>query len=117
MAAECISIIIVLLLVIYQYIRLNKWEFAVALLPLLLLPAVHIAGIPLSRITAKALGVERVWPYLLLDVLATVIACILFGVSAMKLKPANYRITYLICCAGFTAILASILAIQVFLRF
>jgi len=107
---ECAAILIVILAVFFIFLRKKKYDYAVCVVPLLLLPFAHIAGevlLPLlTRITAANQNELRIS----IDVTALIGACLMFGsLGQLRIKSKKARRFYFGLCSGFSAILAWIL--------
>ncbi len=116
MIFECSAIILVILILSVLIVRSgNRSGWGVAVLPLLLVPAGHIAGnwmiVPLSRLIP--LGIPAIGIGFELFTLA--VTCLLLGLISSKMKTKRARLAYLIVCGGFSVLLTCVLIVRMVL--
>lgn len=110
MVVECWAILAILLMMVYLFISRGKASVAGAILPLLLLPAIHLIGGPLSRLGGNYLpAIPTALIHVGLDVLAVVISCSIIGGLSRSIARRSTRNGYVLLCCGFTVILAWVL--------
>ena len=109
MLFACWAIVVVLLAMAVIFLRARKKEFAVAILPLLITPAIHIvSGVVakwLSGVVALSAGQLRV----IIDLTAGLISCLLLGLVSRGIEERRTRNGFFWCCAGFVVILTLVL--------
>ncbi|MCL2884642.1 MAG: hypothetical protein FWF49_04085 [Oscillospiraceae bacterium] len=105
----CWAILIVLLLMAVVFLRSKKKGYAAAILPLILVPVVHIAGNFLAVQSAKALPLDPLQLRIVLEIAAGLIACVLLGFSSRAIKEKRSRLAFFISCAGFVVVLDTVL--------
>ena len=105
MLFACWAIVIVLLAMELVFLRARKKEYAVAILPLLITPAVYIvSGVVsgwLSGFLSLAAGQIRV----IIDLTAGMVSCLLLGLASRGIAERRTRNAFFWCCAGFVLIL------------
>ena len=109
MVVECISISAILLAIFFIFVRSNKKKTALATLPLMIVPILHLAGIPLSRWLDHIMPYNRASIYIIIDLVALVAACITLGIMANGFHSKKTRVVYLGVSGLFTTILSCIL--------
>ena len=104
MLFACWAIVIVMAAMFVVFMRARKKEYAFAILPLAMTPFGHIfSGIvarwldPLLPMTAPELRVA-------IDVVISLIACLLLGVSSLHIREKRNRTLFLVCCSGYIII-------------
>ena len=108
MAVECGVITILLLFLIGAFLRTRRNKWALATLPLLSVPATHMASI---FIMGTVLGLEITLAMAAIPVIIALVAgCTWIGFyCAIQLQKKKSRITYLSVTIGFNIILSLIL--------
>lgn len=114
MLFACWAIVIVLVAVSIIFMRAKKREYAVAVLPLAIVPFVHIFSAWLANRLNGIIALHAVEIQIVLDVTAALIACVLTGYFARKITHTRTRMGFTLSCAGFTIILALALVINIF---
>lgn len=104
MTVACLAVIAILLAMSYIYVRAGRKNYALAILPLMLVPVVHAgAGVAYSLLSRFL-----TWDFNLFaiaaDVVALVAACTIFGFLSAKIETKKARMVFLIMCDGFTAL-------------
>ncbi len=107
MVIECITIIVLLAVMAFIYLRKGRKEYAHAIFPMILLPLVHIAAVELVRQSLFSIDVQVI--QIALDIAALVVSCLLTGVSASHIQSRRARNGLVIISALFLIALASIL--------
>ncbi|HIW73219.1 MAG TPA: hypothetical protein H9684_02745 [Firmicutes bacterium] len=109
MLFACWAIVIVLWAMVVIFLRAKKKEYAVAILPLLIAPAVHIfsgvAAAWLGAAVALTAGQLRI----IIDLTAGLISCLLLGLVSRGIEDRRARNGFFWCCAGFVVILTLVL--------
>jgi hypothetical protein len=113
MVLESYAIIALILIMAYIFTRMRRSSgYAVAILPLIIIPAVHIAGRRLVRYFSGVLQMQDKTAWVVLELTALVITCLLLGVISTNMRNRNLKITYLALCGGFSVILTTILLLK-----
>lgn len=111
MILECATIILVI--IVAFFILIGKGNgYAIGVLPLVILPTTHILGKTLSNGVAKMISVTPMTAYILLDVLALMVACLATGIIATQIREKRKRISFLIICGLFSACLCCVLIVN-----
>ena len=113
MLFACWSIVIVLAAMFFVFMRAHKREYAVAVLPLVITPLMHICSGVLARWLDGILPLTWVELRVALDLIAALISCLLIGLSSRSIPVRRSRNVFLIFCSGFIIILALALIINV----
>lgn len=79
----------------------TKKDYAVAISPLIIPPAVNIIGHFFASSIAKITPFDRLITYILLCMVAVLVSGALLGVFSLKFKTKKLRLTYLIMCLVF----------------
>lgn len=109
MLFACWAIVIVLALMIVVFLRAQKKEFAVAILPLMVAPFVHIFSGVLSKTLDAVLPLNTAQIRIIIDLLAGLISCLLLGLLSRGIPGKRTRNGFFWCCAGFVVILTLVL--------
>jgi len=107
---ECSAIIIIILGVFFIFLRQKKGDYAICIVPLLLLPFAHIAGEAIVPLLGKVTAANPEDLRIAIDATALMGACLLFGsLGQLRIKSKKARRFYFGLCSGFTVILSWIL--------
>ncbi len=120
MIVECGTVALLIFVMSYCYLRTGKQSFAVAITPLAFVPIIHIVGEGLGLYIGDLLSISPVLTWAFLDILAAIIAVVLFSLTAFKMKDRAHRISFLIMCVGFTFAFSWVLLVDIispYLRF
>lgn len=79
MLVECISIIMVILMVAFIFLRSHRKDYAITTLPLLVLPMMHILSLALARHLTGMFSLNAQGIMVALDATALVISCTVLG--------------------------------------
>ena len=109
MVVECVTTAAIILLIAFTFLRAGRTNYAVAALPLALVPAVHVLAGFCAKYFAQLLGARTGIVILCADLLALVVSCILYGVFVNAISSKRSRKTYLICCGAFSLIFTFLL--------
>ena len=110
MYAGSIAIIAVIALMAGVFLKAGKMNYVLAVAPLILVPAAHLIGYPLSVQLGKLLPPRPALFATLLDLGALGVSAILFGfVAGSLIEPGKSRKIYLICCGLFSVVLTMVL--------
>ena len=91
------------------YLRRKKARYAVATVPLLLLPFMNIIANFLGDKLSNLLKMEYFVVYSFLNLLAVVISCLIIGICSVKFSRKSTRVAYVAMSLIFNIALASIL--------
>ena len=113
MIFECSAIILVILIMSFMSLKSGKKSgWSIAMLPLILVPAGHIAGLWLSAPIARLLHITIVAAWIGIDLCVLTITCLLLGIISLNIKKARLRICYLSMCGLFSALLTCVLIVR-----
>mgnify|MGYP006874638096 CR=1 FL=1 len=108
MAIECSVITLLMLFIVGAFIRARRKMWALATLPLFLVPSTHAISIFVMTIVLK-LEVTLALAAIPI-IIALVVSCTWIGfVAATMIRKKKSRISYLAICVGFDVILSLIL--------
>lgn len=109
MLFACWAIVIVLSLMVLVFLRARKKEYAVAILPLLIAPFVHIFSGLLAKGMDTFLSLSTGQIRIMIDLTAGLISCLLLGLASRGIPDRRTRNGLFWCCAGFVVILTLVL--------
>lgn len=105
MIAECWTIVAILIMLSLLLLRREKHEVSFALLPLVIVPLVHISAGPIVRLLVQKIVLPFHFLVIAVDGIGLVIACIAIGVVGAFVKNKKIRWVYFLTCGGFSVIL------------
>ncbi|MFV0497852.1 MAG: hypothetical protein ACK5L0_06785 [Candidatus Fimivivens sp.] len=111
MIFECSAIILVILVMSFMSLG-KKSAWSIAMLPLLLVPAGHMAGLWLSQPIAELLHITTVAAWIGIDLCILTVTCVLLGIISLNIKRTRQRIAYLTVCGLFAALLTCVLIVR-----
>lgn len=109
MLFACWAIVIVLLAMVIIFLRARKKEYALAILPLLIAPAVHIFSGVAAKWLDAAVPLSAGQLRIIIDLTAGLISCLLLGLASRGIADRRTRNGFFWCCAGFVVILTLVL--------
>ena len=109
MVAECWTVVLIILLVVGVYLHRGKKRLAMAVLPLVLVPLTHIVGAPVSVWVENIFPGDSAFLQIAMDVVALVIANMIFGAFSRGYRGKGSRRAYMVLCAGFTVVFSWVL--------
>lgn len=109
MLFACWAIVVVLLAMAVIFLRARKKEFAVAILPLLITPAIHIVSGVVAKWLSGAVALSAGQLRVIIDLTAGLISCLLLGLVSRGIEERRTRNGFFWCCAGFVVILTLVL--------
>ena len=113
MIFECSAIILVILILSFMSLKGGKKHgWSIAMLPLILVPAGHMAGLWLCVPIARLLHITVVAAWIMIDLCVLAITCLLLGGIALNIKNARLRVGYLSVCGLFSALLTCVLIVR-----
>ena len=110
---ESVSITVILLAVAFLFLRAKRALYAKSVLPLMIVPLAHSAGHPISYFLASFFPLDRIQVFLVVDILALIISCVLLGVFAGKFHNKTSRLVYLVSGCAFVLILSLVFIFHV----
>lgn len=113
MVTECWAIVIVILAMCYIFLRARKPEYSIGILPLILVPLSHLLGTGILYWFGDHITLDHSLVGIGIDVTGLVITCVLLGFAVQAIKSRKQRNALLVCCTGFTLILAWVLLLNV----
>lgn len=114
MLVECLTIFGLIFVVVIMYIRAKKRNYALATVPLLVLPAANILAYVFSGGLATLLSIDKFIAYSSIDVVAVVISSCLVGLMSGKFSKKAVRGAYITMSLIFNIVLAAILIYNMF---
>lgn len=109
MLFACWAIVIVLLAMVVVFMRAKKKDYALAVLPLTLVPFAHIISGVISRFLDSLIFLSFTQIRVLIDLTAALFSCLLLGFSSRGIPEKRNRRLFTIFCAGFTILLIWVL--------
>ncbi len=111
MLTASLATIIIVLVMMFIFLRYYRRAFALAILPLIIVPAFYsIATFFAGYFLKDKVAIAQVVACALLC--AVVIAGILFGICTLMFKSKKTKTSYLMLCGGFTLVFALVLLIN-----
>ncbi len=104
MDVVCLACIVIILAMSYIFLRKEKGNYAMAILPLIFVPVAHLASGWAYKAMESFLTVNYPVFVFTIDIIALVIACLFFGISSTALDTRKARLVYCIMCGGFSAL-------------
>ncbi len=109
MVVECLVIFGLILVVIVSCIRAKKKRYALATVPLLILPLTNVAAYFVSGGLAGLLPMDKFTVYTAINVISALVSSCLVGMMSQKLLKKSSRAAYVIMSLIFNIVLAAIL--------
>ncbi len=117
MIVECVTITAILVAIFFVFLRGHKPKSALSTLPLLVVPALHLLGNPLSKWLSALLGFPRLSVYVAVDAIAFILFFALALIMLKNFHSKRTKATYLIAGGLFTLALSAILIGDLLTRF
>lgn len=114
MFVECLAIFGLIFVVVVMYIRAKKKNYALATVPLLILPAANILAYAFSGGISNILPVDRFTAYSAINIVGAVISSCLVGLMSEKFGKKTVRAAYITMSLIFNIVLAAILIYNMF---
>ncbi|MDE7303567.1 MAG: hypothetical protein K2N60_09665 [Oscillospiraceae bacterium] len=114
MLIECTAIFLLITAVSLMYVRAKKKNYALATVPLLILPLANILAYAASGKLSNILPMDKFTVYAAINIIAVVISSCLVGVMSYKFPKKSTRTAYVIMSLIFNIILAAILVYNMF---
>lgn len=113
MIFECSAIILIILILSVLILRSgSKSGWGVAVLPLLLVPAGHIAGNWLVQPFSRLIPASTPVTWIGFELITLAVTCFLLGLISYKMKSRRAKVAYLVVCGGFSVILTCVLIVR-----
>lgn len=109
MLVECVTIVLVILLVSASFFRARRKDYAFTTFPLLILPLMHILSAFLAKPLSRIFPLDVSGVTVAIDATALVISCIVLGVVSNTIPSKKARNVYLIICGTFVVVLTWVL--------
>lgn len=114
MVVECLTIFGLIFVVVIMYIRAKKKHYALATVPLLILPAANVLAYAFSGGISEVLSIDRFIAYSAINVVAAVVSSCLVGLMSGKFSRKAVRGAYIAMSLIFNIVLAAILIYNMF---
>ena len=100
MLVECISIVMIILLMAVVFLRAHRKDYAITTLPLLILPLLHVFSLWAAKPIAGVFPLEPAGVTVAIDATALIISCTALGffshrIAAKKPRMVQIGIVYL----------------------
>lgn len=110
MVVECIAIIVLVLVMSAMIFRSGKPGQAIAVLPLVTVPVLHLIGIPASIFLNRCFqGFSFNLFHISFNLVGLMVACVLYGMLAGNMGSRRGRKTYVVVCGIFSVLLSIVL--------
>lgn len=114
MLVECAAIFCLIFVVVIMYMRAKKKDYALATIPLLVLPFINILAYMSSGKLSAMLPMDKFTVYSALNIVAVVVSSCLVGVMSSKFKKKSTKTVYVVMSLIFNIVLAAILVYNMF---
>lgn len=112
MYVECITIVLIIAVISFIFLRTKRTNYALATLPLLTVPLLHLAGMGVSYLLFKENHMARVATALSFDLLGLLVGALLLGMLLQKLPNKRQRLGFALISAVFMVTLSIVLMIN-----
>ncbi len=112
MVIECICIILIIFLLIFAFLRSHRKKYAISMIPLVILPAMHLIAYPISYYLSRTFGIMEGKTQNVITIIALIISCIALGIMSGFFNVKKNRIAYITICGIYTLVLALILILK-----
>ena len=109
MLVECISIVMIILLMAVVFLRAHLKDYAITTLPLLILPLLHVFSLWAAKPIAGVFPLEPAGVTVAIDATALIISCTALGFFSHRIAAKKPRMVYLLFCGAFVTILTWVL--------
>lgn len=116
MLVECLTIFGLIFAVVIVYLHADKRNYALATVPLLILPAANILSYAVSGSLSEVLSSDRFTVYAAINIIAVVVSSCLVGIMSAKFGKKSTRAAYVTMSLVFNVVLAAILVYNMFER-
>lgn len=111
---ECLAIFGLIFVVAVAYMRSKKRNYALATVPLLILPGVNIISYLISDKLAVLLPMDKFTVYAAINIVSALISSCLVGMMSSKFSRKSTRAAYIFMSLVFNIALAAILIYKMF---
>lgn len=101
----CWAIVVILVLMMVIFMRSDRKQYAIAIIPLIILPLVHIFSRIISLPIATITPLNRDEIRIIVNVVAGLVSCLLLGVSTRGVEGKTSRRAMFVVCSAFILIL------------
>ena len=109
MIVECIAIIFGIVCMVFVFLRAKKTSYALSIIPLMIVPALHIIAMYCSKLFANMFDLDRNLVMIAIDVLGLIASCLLLGLASGNFSSKKSRASYLLVTGAFLVILSWVL--------
>ncbi len=114
MLIECTAIVLLISMVALMYVRAKKKNYALATVPLIILPLVNILAYAASEKISHILPMDKFTVYAALNIVAVVVSSCLVGIMSYKFSKKATKTAYVVMSLIFNITLAAILVYNMF---
>lgn len=112
MVFESLAIIGIVLAMSLTFLRVKKRDYCIAMLPLVIQPALQIISIPAIHVIGSISSVRPITVSICITFIALIAESLLIGLAASMLKSRKQKTSYLIICGAFALVLAMLFILQ-----
>lgn len=109
MLVECISIVVIILMIVFVFLRAGRKDYALTSLPLLVLPLMHTLSLLVSSSLIGVFSLDAGGITVAIDATALVISCMFLGLLSHRINSTKARGIYLLICGAFVVVLTWVL--------
>lgn len=114
MIVECVAIILVILTIGVVFLRTKRKDYALSVLPLLIVPTIHIltSDLKIAKCIALLFSTDTYIMVICIDIISLVLSCIMIGLFSQNFKSKTARHSYTIISAVFLIILVWVFSLN-----
>lgn len=108
MVGESIAIIFILLCIVFVFIRSGHIDYALGVVPIILVSASHLMGVPIAKVIYSFHGIS---PYLIrcfVDVAGLALACVLTAIFSTHISSSQNKKVYLVITTIYCVVLTCV---------
>ena len=114
MLVECLVIFGLIFVVVMSYMRAKKRNYALATVPLLVLPLANVVSYLVSGGLSGFLPMDKFTVYAAINIVSALVSSCLVGIMSSKFSKRATRIAYIFMSLVFNIALAAILTYNMF---
>lgn len=114
MIFECAAIFCLIFVVAIMYIHSHKKDYALATIPLLILPLINVLSYLLSGKISSLLPMDKFTVYAAINIIAVIASSCTVGIMSAKFKRKATKTAYIAMSLIFNIVLAAILIYNMF---
>lgn len=113
MVAGCAAIVGIFFILSISFAASKKWQVALAVCPLMIIPIFYLLGGPISKTMSASVSLESWMIHVIINTLGLVLSCLILGLISLKIKYVSIRIFFLSITGIYSVVLFFILAFDI----